>query len=83
LDKLFIILVWAKGLSWDYNRNQLHRIVSKYINPTNDLTKCLTLPVAISLSEEFLEVFDIVVPPSLSLKIAAGKFMDSNLISQN
>ena len=72
LEKLRIILVWAKGLTWDYNRNQLHRIVSKYINPTSDPTKSLNLTVAIALSDEFPEILDIVVPPSLSFKIAAG-----------
>jgi hypothetical protein len=72
LDKLRIILVWATGLTLDYNRTQFHRIASKYINPTSDPTKSLNLPVAIALSEEFPETLDIVVPPSLSFKIAAG-----------
>jgi hypothetical protein len=78
LDKLRIILIWAKGLTWDYNRNQLHRIVSKFVKPTSDSTNSLSLTVAIDLSEEFPEAFDIVVPPSLSLKIAAGTIIKFN-----
>jgi hypothetical protein len=72
LERLRFILYWAKGLGKDYDQTQLHRIVSKYISPANDPTKSLYLTVAIALSKEFPAEFDIVVPPSLSLEIAAG-----------
>jgi hypothetical protein len=63
----------GKGIILDYNRNQLHRIVSKHINPTTDKTRSLTLQVAVELYEEFPDTLDIVMPLSLSFKIAAGK----------
>jgi hypothetical protein len=72
LDKLRIVLIWAKGMDKDCSRNEIQRIVSKYINPEGDPTKSLTLIVLTDLSKEFPDVFDIVIPSSLSIKIAAG-----------
>jgi hypothetical protein len=84
LDKLRIILIWARELTWDYNQYELHRIVSKFVKPMSDPSNSLSLKVAFDLSEEFPGVFDIVVPPSLSLKIAAGMIIKINAsCSQN
>jgi hypothetical protein len=75
LDKLRIVLIWAKVMDKDCSRNEIQQIVNKYIDPTRNPTRSLDLEDTIELSEEFPGEFDIVASPSLILtigKIAVG-----------
>jgi hypothetical protein len=62
LEKLRIILIWAKGLATSYDRTQLQRLVVIYISPTS-----MDWNEVASISNEFKGTFDIVVPSSLCL----------------
>jgi hypothetical protein len=68
-EKLRIILFWAEALSRDYNRNLLQELVTKYIPSSS-----LTLTEIIAMSSEFHGTFDIAVPASLCVSIAACMF---------
>jgi len=72
-DKLKIILEWSTGLKWNYDRNELHRIVSKTIIPASDKGRSLNLKTGMELSDIYSSAMDIAVPGSVFFKIAAVK----------
>ncbi len=85
-EKLQIICEWGKGLDWNYDRTQLHQLVSKVAATDFGLCPSLTVDSVYKLTEEFEGIFDIVIPSSLLFKIAhkvtATNFkLESNIFS--